>query len=310
MIRTFKTTAVAALCAAVVGVGAAGCNADGLDELDKLDALDATPSTSQEAGEKLLSGTEKIDVAGVKVNVSCAGEAAEGKPVIMLLAGAGDGLDKLAALQKTLSAKNRVCSYDRPGEGASDKPKGPQTFESAGEVLTAVLDKAAGDHPVVLAGHSLGGLIAARYAPEHTDKVKGVVLMDATPSTMLSDMEKSIPANAKGPAGELRAQNLAVFKGQNPEMMSMPDGPVASAGDIPVEVLKHGKEYLAALPTYGPKLEQAWTAGQRAWLKLSSDSKLIVADKSEHYIYVDQPELAVESIERVAAQAAGDQPAQ
>ncbi|GAA3116670.1 alpha/beta fold hydrolase [Nonomuraea salmonea] len=165
MIRTFKTTAVAALCAAVVGVGAAGCNADGLDELDKLDALDGTPSTSQEAGEKLLSGTEKIDVAGVKVNVSCAGEAAEGKPVIMLLAGAGDGLDKLAALQKTLSAKHRVCSYDRPGEGTSDKPKGPQTFESAGEVLTAVLDKAAGDHPVVLAGHSLGGLIAARYAP-------------------------------------------------------------------------------------------------------------------------------------------------
>jgi pimeloyl-ACP methyl ester carboxylesterase len=37
----------------------------------------------------------------------------------------------------------------------------------------------AGHRPVVLAGHSLGGLIAARYAPAHRDRVASPVLMDA-----------------------------------------------------------------------------------------------------------------------------------
>ncbi|WP_443076765.1 alpha/beta fold hydrolase [Streptomyces sp. TRM 70361] len=79
--------------------------------------------------------------------------------------------------------KNRVCSYDRLGEGASDQPEDPQSFESTGEVLTAVLDRVAGDNPVVLTGHSLGGVIAARYAPDHQDRVRGLVLLDATSPT-------------------------------------------------------------------------------------------------------------------------------
>ncbi|WP_327537485.1 alpha/beta fold hydrolase [Nonomuraea solani] len=245
----------------------------------------------------------KIEVEGRSVNVSCSGDAAKGKPVIVLMHGGGDGLDKLAALQKTLSAKNRVCSYDRLGAGKSDQPDGSQSFTSTGKVLTGVLDQIAADSPVVLAGHSLGGLIAARYAPEHPGKVKGLVLMDATSPTMVADISKAIPKSAKGPAADVRAQNLAIFAGQNPEKLAIADGKVGSAGNIPVEVIKHGKPYLEAIPTYGKHLEQAWTAGQRKWLGLSSGSRLSTATNSGHYIYVDQPDAAVEAIERVASQA-------
>ncbi|MEK8145115.1 alpha/beta fold hydrolase [Streptomyces sp. M10(2022)] len=38
-------------------------------------------------------------------------------------------------------------------------------MNDSGKILTSVLDRLAGDRPVVLAGHSLGGYIAARYAP-------------------------------------------------------------------------------------------------------------------------------------------------
>ncbi|WP_431919465.1 alpha/beta fold hydrolase [Nonomuraea jabiensis] len=298
MLRTFKSAVAAALCSAVVGAGVAGCGSDSLEDWDPL-----APST-QKAEADPISGTTKITVAGRSVNVSCSGEPAKGKPVIMLMHGAGDGLDKLAPLQKTLSEKNRVCSYDRLGAGASDQPDGPQSFTSTGKILTGVLDRVAGDNAVVLAGHSLGGLIAARYAPEHPDRVKGLVLMDATPSTMVADISTTIPASAKGPAAEVRAQNLAIFKGQNPEKLVITDGKVQSAGNIPVEVIQHGKQYLAAIPTYGPRLEQAWTAGQRKWLALSDDSKLSTATGSGHYIYVDQPEVAVQAIQRVTSQAA------
>lgn len=288
---------MAALCCTVLGAGVAGCDGESLENWDPL-----APATRTAAAP--ISGTTKIDVAGRSVNVSCSGDPEKGEPVVVLMAGAGDGLDKLAAFQKTLSKHNRVCSYDRLGEGASDKPDGPQSFSSTGKILTGVLDRVAGDGPVVLAGHSLGGLIAARYAPDHQDRVKGVVLMDATPSTMLHDISTAIPESATGPAAELRAQNLAVFKGENPEKLVVADGKVRSAGDIPVEVVQHGTPYLAAVPTYGPRLERAWAAGQRKWLALSSDSTLSTAAESGHYIYVDQPDVAVKAIERVTARAA------
>ncbi|MEU6198622.1 alpha/beta fold hydrolase [Streptomyces sp. NPDC047061] len=111
-------------------------------------------------------------------------------------------------MQKALSANNRVCSYDRLGEG--DAPAGPQTIDSTGKVLTAVLDRVAGHRPVVLVGHSLGGLIAARYAPEHQDRIKGLVLLDATPSAMAAGLTRVVPPSATGPGAEARDQYLAV----------------------------------------------------------------------------------------------------
>ncbi|MEV4320482.1 hypothetical protein [Actinocrispum sp. NPDC049592] len=104
-------------------------------------------------------------------------------------------------------------------------------------------------------------------------------------------------------SAELRAQTLAVFHGENPEKLIITDGEVRSAGSIPVEVVQHGQPYLAAIPDYGTALEQAWADGQRKWLGLSSRSALSTAATSGHYIYVDQPDVAVQAIQRVIAQA-------
>ncbi|MBO2453089.1 alpha/beta hydrolase [Actinomadura barringtoniae] len=295
MFRTIKSSAVIAVCCAVASTGLAGCKDE--DDWDPLD------SNAGKASADPFIGTKKFDVGGKAVNASCSGNVAKGEPVIVLMHGGGDSLGKMAAIQKTLSKENRVCSYDRLGAGGSDKPDGPQDFSSSGKILTGLLDHLAGSNPVVLAGHSLGGILAARYAPEHRDRVKGLVLMDATPPTMIGDISKAIPKTAKGPAAEVRAQNLAIFHGQNPEKLVITDGPVGSAGDIPVEVIRHGKPYLAAIPQYGPLLEKAWAAGQRTWLALSSHSKLSVAAKSGHYIYLERPDLAVRAIQGVAAQA-------
>lgn len=295
MNREVRAAAVLALCT-VAGVGLAAC-----DEAPAADSGPPASVTTSAATED--SFTKKITVDGRSVNVSCSGEQAEGKPVIVLLHGGGDDLTKLAGLQETLSEKNRVCSYDRLGAGASDQPGGPQTFDSTGKVLTGVIDQVAGGAPVVLAGHSLGGLIAGRYAPNHQDTVTGLVLMDATSPTQSADLTDEVPASATGMAAELRDQTLAILQGQSPEMLATPDGEVRSAGDIPVEVVQHGKPYLAAVPEYGQAMEQGWAEGQRKWLALSSRSNLSTATNSEHYIYVDEPDLAVRTIQRVADEA-------
>ncbi|MBT3152848.1 alpha/beta fold hydrolase [Streptomyces sp. CHD11] len=310
--RTIRATAVAALCCAALGAGLVGCESDPQSgpEPAATDKAETGEGETGKGNEGLLTGTAKIQAEGLSVNVSCSGDAVDGRPVVVLMAGLGDGLDKLAGIQKTLSEKGRVCSYDRPGEGASDQPAGPQTVTDTGKVLTAVLDKVAGDGPVVLAGHSLGGLIAARYAPDHQDRVKGLVLMDATSPTTTEDVTGVIPESATGPGAQLRAQVVAVNEGQNPEKLAVTDAGVRSAGDIPVEVIQHGVPYLSAVPEYGPGLERGWADGQRKWLEVSGNSRLSTAEKSDHEIYTKQPALAVQAIERVTEQAASGAPAQ
>jgi pimeloyl-ACP methyl ester carboxylesterase len=194
MPRNGKVSAALALCCTVAGVALAGCD----------EAPEASPQPSTSAGatnpaDDSLTGTKKIQIDGRAVNVSCSGTRTEDRPVIVLLLGAGDGLDKMAGLQRTLSEKDRVCSYDRLGAGASDQPGGPQTLDDTGKTLTAVIDRVAGDAPVVLAGHSLGGLIAARYAPDHQDRVTGLVLMDATSPTQTSRGRYRTPPPARRP---------------------------------------------------------------------------------------------------------------
>ncbi|HUQ54493.1 alpha/beta fold hydrolase [Lentzea sp.] len=277
MFRHLKTSAVIALFATVASGGAAM-------------AGQSSPDTT-------------VNVGGKSVHVSCSGVQQKHRPVVVLMAGLGDGTDRIAGLQEALGKENRVCSYDRLGEGRSDQPDGPQTMDSTGVVLTRVIREVSGGRPVVLAGHSLGGLIAARYAPKHRDLVKGVVLMDATSPTMSADLQRAIPESATGFGAELRAQSLAVFRGENPERLVIGDGPVRSAGDVPVEVVQHGQPYLAEVPEYGAALEQAWGQGQRAWLGLSCRAALRTAAGSGHYIYLDEPQVAVQAVRRVVAQA-------
>ncbi|MFG3257154.1 alpha/beta fold hydrolase [Streptomyces sp. NPDC048172] len=304
--RKGKASAVITLCCTVAaGVGLVGCDDSDSSGADSKSSKASSVEKKTGSGENTVDGVKKITVDGHSVNVSCSGTQKDNRPVVMLLSGGGDQLKKMAAFQKVLSTKDRVCSFDRLGQGASDKPDGPQTFESTGKILTGVIEKVAGDRPVVLAGHSLGGIISARYAPDHQDKVKGLVLLDATSPTNTADIKRGIPASATGDAAKLREQNLAIFAGKNPEKLKIPDAPVRSAGNIPVEVVKHGKPYLAALPKYGPKLERSWTKGQHAWLKLSKSSHYSVAKKSGHYIYLERPDVAVKAVQTVVARVAG-----
>lgn len=279
--------------AAVVGCAALGMTLVGCDEVEK---------AGEEFKAELFEGTDTFTIGDDTVNVSCSGSPVSDGPIILLLHGGGDDVTELADFQKKIGKDSRVCSYDRLGAGKSDKPDGEQDYAAVGKTLTGVIDTFANVDPVVLVGHSMGGLIAGRYAPEHPDRVAGVVLLDATSPTAVADVKQRIPAEATGAAAELRAQTLAIYGGKNPEKLVFTDGEVASAGDVPVRVVRHGKPYFGQVaPEYGPGLEEDWVAGQQAWLGLSSDSELTVAKNSGHYIYVDEPDVALDAVADVAA---------
>jgi pimeloyl-ACP methyl ester carboxylesterase len=118
------------------------------------------------------------------------GEAGDQGAPVVLLGGAGDVAASWHPVRSRLTASAAVLTYDRAGLGQSAHLSArPCTLDRYLAELDGVLDAALGASrpPVLLVGHSLGGLIAAAYARRHPSAVSGLVLVDATPPQAGSD---------------------------------------------------------------------------------------------------------------------------
>jgi pimeloyl-ACP methyl ester carboxylesterase len=82
--------------------------------------------------------------------------------------------DRVAA---RLEATRRLVAFDLPGFGQSSRPDGRYDLRFFSATLGAVI-KACGLRRYTLAGHSLGGLIAADYASNHAAELERLVLID------------------------------------------------------------------------------------------------------------------------------------
>lgn len=83
----------------------------------------------------------------------------------------------------------RMVFYDQPGHGRSARRShGEYTLEDLGETLKAVIDETAPDGPLVLIGHSMGGMaimaLAQQYPEMFTARVRGVVFMSTSAGKM------------------------------------------------------------------------------------------------------------------------------
>ena len=86
-----------------------------------------------------------------------------------------------------LADRYRVITYDQPGHGrTSSPPSSDYSIDLLGDTLAAVLREATRPGPVVVAGHSLGGMTllnAARRYPKDVDaRLAGAVLVSTTSS--------------------------------------------------------------------------------------------------------------------------------
>lgn len=102
----------------------------------------------------------------------------QGSPTVMLDAGALGDASVWRLVQGRVAAFTRVCAYDRAGYGFSDPPGRPSTPANAVDDLHRLLRAAGINRPVVLVGHSAGGLYATLYAERYGADVAGLVLVD------------------------------------------------------------------------------------------------------------------------------------
>lgn len=127
-------------------------------------------------------------VAYVDINPE-AGDAA------VFLHDVGGDLDDFAPCYERLSAERRVLGLDWLGFGKSDKPPLDDPVVHYTNLLDGFLTALDLDR-VSLVGHGLGGLVAARYASEHPERVARLVLSAAQGVAALTADER---ATAAGP---------------------------------------------------------------------------------------------------------------
>jgi pimeloyl-ACP methyl ester carboxylesterase len=105
----------------------------------------------------------------------------EGNRSIVLVHGLPSSLQEWDLMSHTL-VQNGYASFalDLPGHGDSFKPKEPGCY-TADSFYDYFQDWMASLHiepPPVLIGHSFGGYLSIRYAVEHKDKVRGLILIN------------------------------------------------------------------------------------------------------------------------------------
>ena len=145
-----------------------------------------------EAAEPRRSARElTVDGAdGARLHVEHEG-AADG-PILVFTHGWGLSSRIWAEARRDLRERYGLVFWDLPGSGRSGRPPAGYSIESFAEDLHAVVDSLPRHRPVVLVGHSIGGMTVQTFCARHPEllnrRVAGIVLMNTTHTNPLRTM--------------------------------------------------------------------------------------------------------------------------
>lgn len=125
---------------------------------------------------QLLSAKNLVPVAqNRRLNFFCIGR---GSPVVIFEQGTGGNVLDWKKVAVPISRHARVCLYDRAGYGFSDPAGRPSTAINITDDLHAAINHERIKKPIVLVGHSRGGLYSTLYADRFPKDVAALVLVD------------------------------------------------------------------------------------------------------------------------------------
>ncbi|MCB9780930.1 MAG: alpha/beta hydrolase [Alphaproteobacteria bacterium] len=118
-----------------------------------------------------------LQVDGRLLHLHCIGD---GAPVVVFITGLNGTASVVGPVQRAAAETTRACAYDRAGLGYSEPTDHPRRAAETADELAALLDAAVITEPLVLVGHSWGGILARSFATRQPDRVAGMVLIDSS----------------------------------------------------------------------------------------------------------------------------------
>jgi len=159
-----------------------------------------------------------IDRGGWNLHYETAGV---GEQVVVLTHGLGSSGATWAALTTALARSHRVVTWDLRAHGRSGSPPGPCTIAALADDLAAIA-RVVGKGSVHAVGHSAGGVIAMRFAIDHPDLARSLVLVGTASecNARAHEFYESLAETAEREGGAAVVRRL----GTSGETASPPEG--------------------------------------------------------------------------------------
>jgi len=232
-------------------------------------------------------------------------------PAVVLVHGLGSSSRHWMPLARELARDHRVAFAELPGHGLA-----PLTQPFSLDQATVALDKALDDRfhePVVLVGHSVGGLVAAAEALRAPYRVRALILVETaltpqlTPGqrdTFLTQLDRDWEGTLHGvyaSFGRDSLQGEALWaEASHVERASMRAWiPVALSTDLSVDVAHLTRPVLAVLAAHSWEAGETWEHAAQAlgyWQIPKLEGERI--EDCGHFVMLDQPEALARSIRR------------
>ncbi len=246
-----------------------------------------------------------VDIGGRSLHLYCVGQ---GSPTVILEAGLSLGMVTWRNVQPELAKTTQVCSYDRAGYGWSDPGPLPRSSSHVSNDLHLMLERAEISGPLVLVGHSLGGLFLRHYAATYPGAVSGMVLVDSSHEDQGSPPGLALVFAKLAQAVGLRrlvfrfgddGLNAMYWSNKTNTATNEEFGAASTSFDeVRAARLSLGTKPLIVI-TAGNDDTDDWHRLQMDLLNRSSNSRRMVAERSGHVVQDDRPDIVIAAVREV-----------
>ena len=235
-------------------------------------------------------------------------------PTVVLVHGLGSDYDDWLPVARDLARDHRVVFVELPGHGLA-----PMTTPFALEQATLALDRALAeqaDDPVVLVGHSVGGLVAAAEALRSPQRVRGLVLVETALAPQVSraeadtliaqfdrDWENTLHAvYSSFGRDSLQGERLWARASQVERQSMRAWIPVALTTDLSDEVAALAMPVLAVLAPRSWEVDETWEHAAKL-LGYAHIPRLrgLRIENCGHFVMLDRPRRLAEAIRRFSS---------
>jgi pimeloyl-ACP methyl ester carboxylesterase len=238
-----------------------------------------------------------------------------GEPAVVVEPSLGGYAAAWRQIAEKLAEDTTVVTYNRAPYGASSPARDGRRPREIADDLDGVLKTLGVAGPLVLVGHSIGGIYLRTYAALHMDRVAGMVLVDSSHEAQRAVIPKCLSPRDRVLAALTMPQLIVrsrewrgggdrrscVTEFRMFKRLSAADQALAAGalGDRPLIVVTRGP----ASKTRPDRLWQAWYELQQDLARLSANSRHVVSDSPDHYLNDGDPELVTCAISAVVRSA-------
>lgn len=237
-------------------------------------------------------------------------------PTVVLVHGLGSRSEHWLPMARDLARDHRVVLVDLPGHGLSELPN-PLTLTAAAAMLDRALADL-GDEPVVLMGHSIGGLVCTEEALRSPERVRALVLVETALRSQFAPADRAAlaAALAKDYDGTLRATygsfgrdsvqgaKLAAEVSQLDPAMIRTWITLAVSADLSSEAGRLTMPVLTVLAPHTWELDEPWVACAESlgYDRIPHLTGLRI-DDSGHFMMLDHPRTLANAVRGFARRA-------